>query len=189
MTGARRRLAALAARLEETAIAAILAAMTLLTFLQVVLRYVFNSGFTWALEATTYMFGWMVLLGISYGIKVGSHIGVDVLVQRLGPGGRRIAGIAAASLSVAYAAIMLVGSVNYVDTMHTLGVEAEDLPIERWILLLALPIGFALLLLRLVEAAWRILTGGQESLRLADEAREAIGQFRADPPAPPGPRA
>src|SRR3546814_8791676 len=60
----------------------LLAAMTLLTFTQVVLRYVFNSGWGWALEATTYMFGWLVLVGISYGIKVGFHIGIDAEIGR-----------------------------------------------------------------------------------------------------------
>ena len=187
MTGSPRARGGLLGRVEETLISAILAAMTLLTFLQVVLRYVFNSGFTWALEATTYLFGWMVLLGISYGVKAGSHIGIDALVQQFGPAGRRAAGLVAAALSIAYAIIMLVGSWNYVDTLHTLGVEAEDLPIQRWILLLALPIGFALLLLRLVEAAWRILSGREASLRLADEARETITQFRDGDPK--GPRA
>ena len=74
---------------------------------------------------------------------------------------------------------MLAGSYNYVDTMHTLGVEAEDLPIERWILLLALPIGFVLLLWRLAETTWRIATGKDTTLHLADEARETIEQFKA----------
>ena len=48
-------------RLEEGLIALLLAAMTLLTFAQVVLRYGFNSGFVWALETTTYLFGWLIL--------------------------------------------------------------------------------------------------------------------------------
>ncbi len=164
-------------RLEEALISFLLAAMTLLTFLQVVLRYVFNSGLIWALEATTYMFGWMVLLGISYGIKVGSHIGVDVIVQQLPPRGRRLVGLLVALLSILYAVIVLVGSYNYVDTMHTLDIEAEDIPISRWILLLALPIGFSLLLIRLAQAAWRIVCGTQTGLLLADEAKEAIDLF------------
>lgn len=164
-------------RLEEGLLALLLAAMTLLTFVQVVMRYVFSTGFTWSLEATTYMFGWMVLLGMSYGVKVGSHIGVDVLVKALPERGRHIAGIIASALCIVYALILLYGSYIYVDTMHTLGVEAEDLPIERWILNLALPIGFGLLLWRLIEAAWRILLGRQISFRLADEAKEAIEQF------------
>jgi C4-dicarboxylate transporter DctQ subunit len=163
-------------RLEEGLIAFLLAAMTGLTFVQVVLRYVFNSGFTWALEATTYMFGWLVLLGISYGVKVGSHIGVDILIQQLSPRNRRIAATTGAVLSVGYAAILLIGSYNYVDTMHTLDVEAEDLPIQRWLLLMALPIGFTLLLIRFAQAAWRIASGHQTTI-LADEAKEALDQF------------
>ena len=40
-------------RVEEGLIAFILGVMTVLTFVQVVLRYVFNTGFVWQLEATT----------------------------------------------------------------------------------------------------------------------------------------
>ena len=68
-------------RLEEGLIALLLAVMTLITFIQVVARYVFNTGFVWALELTTFLFAWLVLLGISYGVQVGAHIGVDALVR------------------------------------------------------------------------------------------------------------
>lgn len=167
-------------RLEEGVIAFLLAAMTILTFVQVVLRYVFNAGLVWALEATTYMFAWLVLFGMSYGIKAGSHIGVDVLVKLLPGAGQRAVGILAGFLCMAYAAIVLYGGYVYVDKMYLLGVEAEDLPIQRWVLILILPIGFALLLLRLAQATWRILSGRQAGFRLADEAREALHQLHLD---------
>lgn len=171
-------------KLEEGVIAFLLAAMTLLTFVQVVLRYVFNSGLFWALEATTYMFGWLVLFGMSYGVKVGSHIGVDILVKQLSAKAQRAVGVLAGLLCLLYAGIVLYGGVVYVDKMHTLGVEAEDLPIERWLLIVILPIGFALLFFRLAQTTWRIVTGKQSGLRLADEAREAIDQLHgaAAPP-------
>jgi C4-dicarboxylate transporter, DctQ subunit len=164
-------------RIEEGLLALLLGGMTMLTFVQVVLRYVFNSGFTWALEATTYLFGWMVMLGMSYGVRKGSHIGVDVIVQQFPPATRRAIGIAAALLSMLYAGILLYGGYNYVDTMHTLGVEAEDIPIERWILLLAVPLGFALLLWRPMEATYLLLIGREGGFRLADEAADAVEQF------------
>lgn len=148
--------------------------MTLLTFVQVVLRYVFNTGLIWALEATTYLFAWLILFGMSYGVRVGSHIGIDAVVKLMGPRGQRIAGLAATLLSIVYAVILLIGSINYIDTMHTMGVEAEDIPVERWILAIILPIGFALLGIRLAEAAWRILRGEQQTLQLGDEATEAL---------------
>ena len=49
-----------------------LAAMTLLTFVQVVLRYVFAGGFVWSLEVTQYLFAWLVLIGIMGWVLVAS---------------------------------------------------------------------------------------------------------------------
>ncbi len=167
-------------RIEEGVIGAILAAMTIITFIQVILRYVFNTGLVWALEATIYMFGWMLLFGMSYGIKKGSHIGVDVLVQQLRAEPKRIVGLIACVLSIVYGLIMLIGSYNYVDTMMTLGVEAEDVAIERWILLLPLPVGFALLIYRVAQLGYQILVGKQSGFVLADEAADSIRQFQGE---------
>lgn len=157
----------------------LLSAMTLLTFAQVVARYVFNSGFVWALEVTTYMFAWLVLIGISYGVKVGFHIGIDAVVKLLSPRLQRLVGLFAAMLCLVYAGILLIGSYRYVDTMHMLGVEAEDIAVERWLLAIILPIGFFLLGWRLVEMAWRILRGEQADL-LGDEAAEVLRAHAAD---------
>ena len=71
-------------RLEEGLIAFLLAAMTLVSFSQVVARYVFNYSFTWALELSMVLFAWLIFLGIPYGVRIGSHIGVDSLVKALG---------------------------------------------------------------------------------------------------------
>jgi C4-dicarboxylate transporter DctQ subunit len=182
-------------RLEEGFIALLLAAMTLLTFTQVVLRYVFQSGLFWALEATTYLFGWLVMFGMSYGVKVGSHIGVDILVKTLSPAAQRAVGVLAGLLCMLYAGIIFYGAYEYVDKMYMLGIEAEDIALPRWLLLIILPIGFALLFLRLAQATWRILAGRQSGFRLADEAKEAIDQLHmndepgtADPDAKGGER-
>ena len=166
------------ARLEEGLLALILAAMTLLTFLQVVLRYGFNTGFLWALEATVYMFGWLILLGISYGVRTHAHLGVDIAVKALPAGPRKMAGLLAIGLCVLFAGLMLYGSFKYEYRMYLLGVEAQDIPVPRWILGLCLPIGFALLILRLLEQAWAILAGRAAGLELADEAGETLDALR-----------
>ena len=44
----------------------------------------------------------------------------------------------------------------------------------RWVPFIMLPIGLSLALLRLLQVGWRTLSGQQEGLQLADEAREAI---------------
>ncbi|MCU0807714.1 MAG: TRAP transporter small permease [Candidatus Contendobacter sp.] len=164
----------IAHHLEEGFIALLLALMTLITFSQVVARYVFSTGFGWALELTTYLFAWLVLFGISYGIKVGAHIGIDIVVRQFPHHLRRIIGLLAVLCCCAYCIILLVGAVGYVHKLYSIGIEAQDLPIPRWIPFIMLPIGLAMALLRLLQVAWRTLMGEQEGLRLADEAREAI---------------
>ncbi len=160
--------------LEEGFIALLLALMTLITFSQVVARYVFSTGFGWALELTTYLFAWLVLFGVSYGIKVGAHIGIDILVRQLPHQWRRIVGLLAVLACCAYCIILLVGATGYVYKIYEVGIEAQDLPIPRWIPFIMLPLGLLLALLRLMHIAWLTATGHLEGLRLADEAREAI---------------
>jgi C4-dicarboxylate transporter, DctQ subunit len=166
---------------EEGILALLLGVMTLVTFSQVVARYVFNSGAVWALELTTYLFAWLVLFGISYGIRVGAHIGIDALVKLFRPETQRITGLIAAGLCMLYAVIMAVGSWNYLGTLYTLGIPSEDLPIPLWLPFVILPVGFALAFFRLAQVAVRIWRGQQLSF-LGDEAEEALRHLdeRAD---------
>ncbi|KIZ43187.1 MULTISPECIES: TRAP transporter small permease [Rhodopseudomonas] len=161
-------------RIEEGLIAFILGVMTLLTFLQVVLRYGFNSGFIWALEANFYLFAWLIMIGISYCVRVRAHIGVDAAVKLLPPTGRRVVGVIVVLLALAYAALMIYGSIEYINRMMIIDIEAEDIPVKRWILSICLPLGFIALFIRLCEMGWRIITGQSEGYELADEAREAV---------------
>lgn len=167
-------------RLEEGFIALLLALMTLVTFSQVIARYFFNTGASWALELTTYLFAWLVLFGVSYGVKVGSHIGVDVLVRKLPAPRQRAVGLATVGLCALYCVILFIGAVQYVDLMYTLDIEAEDLPIPLWVPTIMLPIGFALTFLRLAQVGWRIWSGQQLGMQVEDEAAEAIEHFQLD---------
>jgi C4-dicarboxylate transporter DctQ subunit len=161
-------------RLEEGLIALLLAVMTLVTFAQVVARYVFNYSFVWALELTMFLFAWLIFLGMSYGVRVGSHIGVDTLVKSLGPRAARVAGAAAAFLCLLYAVIVFYGSWQYVAKMYQIGILAEDLPIPQWVPRLALLIGYGLLIVRFAEAFYRIATGRETRMQVADEAVDAL---------------
>lgn len=99
--------------LEETIIAFILGAMTLITFVNVVLRYVFNNSLIWGLEVTLILFAWLVLLGISYGFKVTSHLGVDAIINLLPDRGKRTMALISAACCLAYALLLLKGSWDY----------------------------------------------------------------------------
>ncbi len=107
------RLGRIVNEIEETAIALLLAAMTLITFINVVLRYGFGDGLIWGLETTVYLFAWLVLFGVSYGVKVTAHLGVDALTNLLPDGPRKITALLATAACVIFAFLLLKGSWDY----------------------------------------------------------------------------
>jgi len=99
--------------LEETVIALILGLMTAITFANVIARYVFNSNILWALELTVFLFAWLVLLGASYAVKKGAHLGVDVFINYLPPAPRRIMALITVAVCIAFSLLMLKGAWDY----------------------------------------------------------------------------
>ncbi len=168
-------------QLEEYLLAVLLAVMVSITFTQVIARYIFNYSFVWALEVTTVLFAWLIFIGMSYGVRVGSHIGVDALVRSLRPKAARIVGSIAAVLCIVYSVIVTIGGYQYVKKMYEVGILMQDVPIEQWIPRLVLPIGFSLLAIRFGQVLYR-LASGKEAHLLGDEAKEAL-KLRADQPA------
>lgn len=51
--------------------------MTILIFVQVVMRKVFSNSLSWSEELARYLFIWLIYLGISYGAKIRKHIKID----------------------------------------------------------------------------------------------------------------
>lgn len=99
--------------IEETGIALILAAMTILTFINVILRYGFQTGLTWGLEAVSFLFAWLVLFGVSYAVKVTAHLGVDAVINLFSPSARKILALMAAAVCLMYAMMLMKGAWDY----------------------------------------------------------------------------
>lgn len=175
-------------KFEETALAVLLAAMVLVSFSQVVARYVFNSGWHGALETTKLLFAWMILFGMSYGIRVSAHLGVDALARLLPAKAFRATTLFACFCCVLWAAILIDsawlawlldmrdkgGALDYVSKMYRFGLEMEDLPVPRWMAYIILPIGLALFAFRSLETAWLIWTGRREAIISSHEAEEMV---------------
>jgi len=98
---------------EETAIAVLLGLMTVVTFINVVLRYGFNSQLIWGLEVTLILFAWLVILGVSYCVKVTAHLGVDAVTHLFQPGARRILALISGLICILYAIFLMKGAWDY----------------------------------------------------------------------------
>jgi TRAP-type C4-dicarboxylate transport system permease small subunit len=63
----------------------LLATMTVVVFLQVLFRYVFNAPLDWSEELATFSFAWMALLGAGVGLKYDQHPSLDIFQSRFPP--------------------------------------------------------------------------------------------------------
>ena len=146
-------------RLEEILISVLLGVATILVFAQVVARYVFNAGITWAPELVQHLFLWTVMIGASYGFKHGVHLGVDVLMKKLPETQRRIMALVAVVVSLGFTVYMAYLSFFYVHEAYKMELITVDLQIPQWIPHVALPFGFTLISIRLVQVFFWVYTG------------------------------
>ena len=182
-------------RIEETLIAFFLGTMTLITFANVVARMM-NSNILWALEATVFLFAWLVLIGASYAVKHNFHIGIDVLVQLLAPSKRRIVTLIAVAVCIAFSLLLLKGSWDYWWAFVTKRAfyEVNDIPMPqflqffahwlndgelyekmpRFIPYLVLPISTLLLTIRFIQAGFRVWRNEQILIVESHEADSAL---------------
>ncbi|BDR14144.1 TRAP transporter small permease [Vibrio sp. STUT-A11] len=189
-------------KVEETLIAFFLGAMTMLTFVNVVMRYLFNDNILWALEVTVFLFAWMVLVGASYGVKKHFHIGVDVVINLLPEQFRKACALLAVSCCLTFSILLLIGSWNYWYPFATerAWYETDDIPmpemlqfmadwlnegeryekLPRFIPYMALPIGMALLTFRFAQAAYQILTGKLDRLISSHEGEEELEALKEE---------
>ncbi len=160
------RAAGVFARVEEYLIAYLLAAMMINTFAQVVARRLFNSGAVWANELTQLLFAYLVMLGMSYGIRQGGHMGVDFVVRLFGPPVRRSLNLVAAALCFIYAGTLgaAAAAMAWSYRANLAFLTTEDLDVPVWFNYGVVAAGFLLIAVRLVGVTREIRAGVRDGV-------------------------
>ncbi|MFV0576778.1 MAG: TRAP transporter small permease [Vibrio sp.] len=141
---------------------------------------------TWSTALTKAIFGWLIFIGMSYGVRIGGHIGVDAVVKLLSTPKQKVLGIIACLACLIYAGLMSYASFDWVNTLYKANIYAEDLEkihIKLWYIGAVVPVGFTLVWLRFAEILIRILKGLQLGLGMVDEAKDAMKHAISDPDA------
>lgn len=173
--------------LEEWLIAFLMGGATLIIFVAVMQRYaagvsflydyVHFMDFSWAQELCIIMFVWMAKFGAAYGVRTGIHVGVDVLINRMGDDLRGkfiVLGLLAGALFTGVVAA-LGGDFVWENGAHYsiftfLGLDTGDLyegPITAdlewptWIVYSAIPLGSSLMCFRFLQVCWSFLRTGE----------------------------
>jgi TRAP-type C4-dicarboxylate transport system permease small subunit len=158
------RLVSRALSLAEALLVLALAAMVLMVFGNVVLRYAFDSGITVSEELSRFLFVWLTFLGAVLVMRQGGHLGFDLVARALPRAGRQACRIVSDLLMLACCGVFLKGA--WSQTVLNLGNAA---PVS------GVPLGWA-------YAAAVVCATGLGLLIAADLLAALRGE---DPPEPP----
>ena len=57
--------------------------LTIIVFMDVILRYIFKQGFSWTQEVATLMLVWFSLIGMAIGVLERIHISIEMFTAKL----------------------------------------------------------------------------------------------------------
>ena len=145
-----------------------LAAMALMVFANVALRFATDRSILWVEEASRYLMIWLTFAGMGLVLRYGGHLGIDTLQERLP---RHGAAIRAAVFTVllGFFAFMVWVGIRYAVFAWRQTTPVLGLPMGA--VYLAMPVGFGLSIVHLLLMAQGYV--GRRAL-LAD------GEFDAD---------
>jgi TRAP-type C4-dicarboxylate transport system permease small subunit len=149
---AARRVAGIVERVETALIALLVLAMVLLAGAQILLRNLFDTGFAWADPLLRAMVLWAAMLGALAAARDDKHIGLDLLTHFLHGRTKRIARVIALLFAAAVSAAMAWYGWNLMQVDYGGGSTIAGIP--GWVIEAILPVGFALLAIRLAVRAF-----------------------------------
>ena len=130
----------------------LLGLFSVILFIQVVARYVFNNSLSWSEELARYLFIWLVFIGISYGAKQMKHLRIDVFLQIFPKKIRPYILILSDIIVLAFAAVVFYSAVTTVQKYMKTGMASPAIGVPLWIIHSAAIVGYCLTFIRQIQA-------------------------------------
>lgn len=131
---------------------------------EVVRRFVFNFSSAWGEEAARYAFIYLGWIGAAYAVRERAHIRFDIVIGRVGPRAKAGFMIFAELATITFAVIALYWSTHTIRQLLQFDGTTPVLRINKAWFEAAVPIGFALIVLRSTQGIvrdWRDLRAGR----------------------------
>lgn len=151
---------------EKIICAILFLAMTLLGFVNVVVRYLTNYSFAASEELLTNGFLVLTIFGAAIAARSGDHLAVTLIYDILPRGGRKILLAVSALLVCLLLALSAYFCWQLLTTQMESGIQSYALRVPAWYYSVALPFGFAIVLVRYIQHAmdsWRALDAEEPS--------------------------
>lgn len=164
-------------KIEEVFLVSSIVVSVTLLFINVILRYMFNTGIYGADEIALICFVWMSWLGISIGEREKEHIRIDMLSQSLHGLPKKILDITAELVTLAILVFLVYYGFKVVGVFVRKGTVTAMYRIQKYWIYLSVPIGSLMMGLRIIGHIVEIVRAkdyGAKPKELEEEERETL---------------
>lgn len=144
---------------EEYFVVWTLAIMTVLVFVQVVMRYVFSNSLSWSEELARYIFLWLSWIGASYAVRERSHFRVEMFANMIKGTSRKWFELFVLLVWFVFSLFMAVVGTQLVLFLVETGQTSAAMDVPMSWVYASVPVGCALMTIRLVAEIKKILKG------------------------------
>lgn len=124
--------------------------VTFLLFINIILRFFFSSGITWAEEFIRYGIIWITFIGSSVCFQRGTHVAVDLLLDFVPAKGKKVLSFIIHVLAIIFMIFIIKYGIDLVNFSKSTGQLAAALQIEMYWVYMAIPFGAALSLIQII---------------------------------------
>lgn len=143
---------------ENTLIVSGLLSVAFVLFTNVLLRYIFKSGFIWAEEYARYAIIWIVMAGSGAAVRENQHMSITALLDiTKGKTFHFIVNMFVLAVSLAFSIFLVYAGARLTSSMITNNQLSPALEIPLWTIYISIPIGGALMTIRFIQSFFKQL--------------------------------
>lgn len=154
--------------------ATIIAVIMVMTSADVIKRFFTGSSIPGTAEFSEVFLVASVYLGLAYAMRIGAHVGVDIVIMRLRPRAARVVQVIGLAISLIILGWMVYETIG--TALHSIAINEFRYGLIRvpvWPAKVAIPIGLVALMLECVVVTGRVIRGD----------KTASGEVETDPEA------
>ncbi|MFC1660961.1 TRAP transporter small permease [Gemmatimonadota bacterium] len=131
---------------------------------QVASRFLLHAPSSFTEELAGFLLIWIGLLGAAYGFRTRAHLGIDLLVSRLGGRAGRLAEVIAHALVALFAfTTLILGGIRLVQLAFELEQISAAMGVRMGFVYLALPLSGLLIIVFSAESMAKVVASGGEA--------------------------
>lgn len=125
--------------------------MLLLTCVNVVMRYAFNTPIAWADQFTSYGLVYLTFIGAPYVLSKYGHVSVDIFAPKEGSEKKKIVAVAINIVGLIYSCLFFVLAIKeLLKVIAKKSVVLDAIVVPEWIVIAVIPIGFGFLIIQFI---------------------------------------